>query len=205
MARKVAGTVLVVLGVAMMVAAALLFAHNRLEDANAGAQASELLGQAHAAIDAGNTSAADAGASPDGSEDAPSTPLPTAEVGGYPCVGVLQIPDLDLELPVLDDWDYERLTVAPCRQSGSPQTDDLVIAGHNYASHFGTLKDLQVGARVMFVAMDGEVFSYTVVAVTTVDPYDVAQVKDSPYDLVLYTCTYGGASRVLVGCDRVSA
>ena len=34
------------------------------------------------------------------------------------------------------------------------------------------------------------------------DPTDVDAVKNSGYDLVLYTCTYGGKTRIVVFCDR---
>lgn len=45
--------------------------------------------------------------------------------------------------------------------------------------------------------------TYTVSAVKTLSPTSVDEVQNSGYDLVLYTCTYGGATRVAVFCDRV--
>ena len=131
------------------------------------------------------------------------TPLPSAEVYGYPCVGILEIPAIGVELPILDDWDYERLTVAPCRQYGAPQTSDFVIAGHNYTSHFGNFNKLVAGDEVTFTALDGTVWRYRVVRVETVAANAVDEVRYPSADLTMYTCTYGGASRVLVGADLV--
>ena len=61
--------------------------------------------------------------------------MTVVEIDGYGYVGVLTIPTLELELPVMSEWDAARLKIAPCRYSGSTKTRDLVIAGHNYTTH----------------------------------------------------------------------
>lgn len=40
--------------------------------------------------------------------------------------------------------------------------------------------------------------------VEVLDPHSVEEVEHSGYALVLYTCTYGGKTRVTVFCDRAS-
>lgn len=50
--------------------------------------------------------------------------------------------------------------------------------------------------------MDGTVNTYEVVLVDTLNPTEVGGVQNSGYDLVLYTCTYGGKARVTVFCNR---
>ena len=77
-----------------------------------------------------------------------------------------------------------------------------MIAAHNYASHFGGLSGLSGGEQVIFVDMDNVVSSYTVVAVEILPPTAVEEMTNGEYDLSLYTCTYGGRSRVTVRCDR---
>ena len=124
------------------------------------------------------------------------------EIDGLAYIGTLTIPSLDLELPVLSSWDEQRLRIAPCRYAGSTKTDDLVIAAHNYASHFGGLSGLSGGEQVIFVDMDNVVSAYTVVAVEILPPTAVEEMTNGEYDLSLYTCTYGGRSRVTVRCDR---
>ena len=56
----------------------------------------------------------------------------------------------------------------------------------------------------MFTDMDGNEVSYLVEKSATIDPKAVDTVQNSEYDLVLYTCTYGGANRVAVFCNRDS-
>lgn len=180
-----------------MLSALLLFLSNRREDERAGQEAEEILQEVRTAIAAREN--AEETERPEESEEAVA---PTVELDGELYIGVLTIPDLNLELPVMADWDYERLKRAPCRQFGAAESDDLVIAAHNYKRHFGALAHLQMDAAVSFTGVDGGVIAYRVARVASIDPKDVDAVQYSGYDLVLYTCTYGGSDRVAVFCDR---
>lgn len=128
--------------------------------------------------------------------------VPERNIDGNTYIGYLTIPALNLELPVMSKWNYKRLRIAPCRYTGSVQTDDLVIAAHNYARHFGSLSKLSEGDEVYFTDADGVLSIYEVVLVETLGPTDVIDMIDGEYDLTLFTCTYGGKSRVTVRCER---
>ena len=65
-----------------------------------------------------------------------------------------------------------------------------------------TLGTLALGDEVRFTDMDGIENHYTVSAIEVHDPTDVEAVEHSGHDLVLYTCTYGGKTRIVVFCDR---
>ena len=78
----------------------------------------------------------------------PHMEMPVESIDGNDFIGVLQIPALDLELPVISEWSYPNLRIAPCRFSGSAYLDDMVICGHNYSAHFGKLKKLRESGHV---------------------------------------------------------
>ena len=118
-------------------------------------------------------------------------------------MGVLTIPVLDLELPVLTDWSYEKLKKAPCHYYGSYYEKDFVIAAHNYKTHFGRLSKLQAGDDVMFTDVSGNTHYYKVVLLETLPKNATKEMITSGFDLSLYTCTPGGASRVTVRCSVV--
>ena len=82
-------------------------------------------------------------------------------------IGILSIPALELELPVLTDWSYEKLKTAPCHYYGSPYEENFVIMAHNYRSHFGRLSELIEKDLVLFTDMKGNVFCYEVVLLET--------------------------------------
>lgn len=214
---KKAGIVLLNLGAVLILSALLLFLYNDYEDDKAGQSSEYLLHDVQAIISErvqehikpSSTSVPQTGEPIQSPELIQSTPQPTelpeltaVEIDGYGYIGYLSIPDLDLELPIMSDWDYERLKMAPCRQFGSTKTDDLVIAAHNYTRHFGRLADLQIGATVTFTDMNGNTNIYAVTRLETIVPESVDVVQNSDHDLVLYTCTYGGKNRVAVFCDK---
>ena len=191
---KKAGIIFVTLGVVLILSALLLFLYNEFEDRRAGQQAESLMDEIHSAM-----------ADVTESQETLPAEMPVVEIDGYEYIGYLSIPALELELPVMAEWDYSRLKIAPCRHFGSSRTDDLVIAAHNYKTHFGSLSKLESGAEVIFTDMDGIENRYELVRdPETLAPDAVDAVQNSGYDLVLYTCTPGGATRVVAFCDRVT-
>lgn len=201
---KKAGIAIVAVGAVLILSALLLFFHNRQEDVQAGQEAEILLENVEAVIETEKIKVPLISTQPDA---APSpTPLdpqmPVVMLNGDGYVGYVEIPVLGLKLPVMSEWNYNRLNLAPCRQFGSSRTDDLVIAAHNFESHFGHLKDLSAGDSVTFTDMEGIVNTYCVEKIETLNPDEVDAVLNSGYDLVLYTCTKGGNTRVTVFCNR---
>ncbi len=185
---KKSGVILISLGAVLILAALLLLLYNRSEDRRAGQEAESLLEDVRSSMAAN--------ADPNPQEE------PVEEIT-YDYAGVIAIPNLSLELPVIDQWSYARLKVAPCRQSGAAADGDLVIAAHNYKSHFGYLDRLEPGASVIFTDMEGTVYRYAVEEIRQLEPEDaedVSSVFSSEYPLVLYTCTPGGKARVAVFC-----
>ena len=132
----------------------------------------------------------------------PEMAMPEENIDGRSYIGVLDIPALELSLPIISEWSYDALQIAPCRYSGSAYLDNLVIAGHNYRSHFASLPQLQPGDTVTFTDMDGNVFSYEVSSLETLSPYAVSDMTSGDWDLTLFTCTVGGQSRLAIRCDR---
>lgn len=212
MSGRRAGCALLAVGAGLLLAALLLFLHNVREDAAAGKAAEEALTGIRLAIQA---RAPEKTAPAETSADMPQTQtepeetahptLPVVTIEGFDYIGYLSIPDSDLEVPVMADWSMEKLQIAPCLQYGSPLTDDAVIAGHNYQKHFRALQDIRLGQSVRFTDMAGGTIDYTVANVKIVDPRNVYEVINSAYDLVLYTCTTGGRTRVIVECSRYQA
>ena len=139
-------------------------------------------------------------------EDAESGPEPVSETPASSIereyLGVLTIPALGLELPVQTEWSKANLKVSPCRQCGSTAGGDLVIAAHNYKSHFGRLSSLSEGDEVRFTSQDGAEAVYTVERTAQVSPEEPEALREGGCPLVLYTCTPGGKARVVVYCQK---
>lgn len=192
MRRKI-GTVCMIMGAALVLSALSLFLWNRWDDARAGLQVEKVLPQLKELTEENEED--------NGDPDSGDGEMKEIEIDGYAYIGYISIPSLGLELPVMSSWSYPQLKIAPCRYYGSVKTRDLVIAAHNYSRHFGNIKNLSAGDQVYFIDVEGVISSYEVAEVDTLNPTDVENMTSSGYALTLFTCTYGGQSRVTVRCN----
>ena len=187
--RKWIGIICVLLGAIFIISSVGFVAYNRWENENAEDIAQDLLEDIQSIIE----------------EKQPEQFLPeemaTVKVDGYECIGILSVPVLDLELPVLTDWSYAKLKKAPCHYYGTYYEKDFVIAAHNYESHFGRLPELLAGDIVIFTDVNGVVYYYEVVLLETLPKDATKEMITSGFDLSLYTCTPGGGNRVTVRCS----
>ena len=199
--RKVAGVGCIALGLICLLISIGFILYNRYE-AERGAEASQVLLQNvqtnMLAEQPENIENGTAG------QEAASSRMRTVLVDPYDSIGILSIPVLELELPVLADWSYEKLKKAPCHYYGSCYETDFVIAAHNYPSHFGRLSQLQEGDLVIFIDVTGTNHCYEVALLETLAPTAVEEMIASGFDLSLYTCTPGGGNRVTVRCTALS-
>lgn len=194
-------------GILLMAAAIGLLIYNRNEDREAGESVAGLVPALWQEIAARESEASEdpyfavMGVAEEAAGTEAGPVEETVMVDGYDYIGILTIPALGLELPVMADWDYTRLRIAPCRYMGSAATDDLIIAAHNYSRHFGLLKNLAGGEDITFTDMDGNVTRYVVAETEILQPTAIEEMTGSGYPLSLFTCTYGGQTRVTVRCD----
>ena len=185
------------LGLLLIAAALFLSAYNEMESHEARNSAQQVIAQMCQALPTETAAETEAPAVPEYLLDA-EREMPVQTINGRDYIGVLTIPSLELELPALSQWDYPALKVAPCRYSGSLYQDNLIICAHNYASHFGKLKNLRVGDTAIFTDMDENVVSFQLAAQETIQPEDLEAMEAGDWDLTLFTCTVGGQSRVTV-------
>ena len=133
----------------------------------------------------------------------PQMELPTAEIEEETYIGRLSLHSLGLSLPIMDDWDYRKLKIAPCRYTGSPYTGDFIVAGHYYESHFGGIDSLQPGDKITFTDIAANSFEYEVMYVELLEDTDVELMEAGEWDLTLFTCTYDTEKRITVRAKRI--
>ena len=209
MTRRTAGVICMVLGGALLLGAAGLLSENRREESRAGEESAQVMVRLRQEMEQAALPE-ETRTEPEQSPEAEETPLPdpagrempTLEIDGQTYIGYLELPTLGLSLPVMSEWSYPKLRIAPCRSWGSAYDDSLVILAHNYDRHFGRLQELAIGDPVQFIDADGVIYQYTVEKQEILEKPDVEKMVDSGYDLTLFTCTYGGRHRVTVRLRR---
>lgn len=190
------GNLLIALGAACIALALALLLHNLGEERRAGAAAEAVL----PALEEALAQRAESAALPESAPETQPAEEPVAEIDGVRYLGTLSIPVLALELPVRAEWSYPALRESPCRYAGTAAEGGLCIAAHNFRRHFGAIGALRPGDEVCFTDADGQLHRYTVALVETLYPTAVEEMRSSDWALTLFTCTYGGASRVTVRC-----
>ena len=141
----------------------------------------------------------------EGNEEPVVPDMETIEIDGSRYIGYITIPDIGIELPVMDDWSYSGLKISPCRYRGNLYGDDLIIAAHNYRSHFGRINELDSGDEIDFTDVSGRVHHYTIVNIENLPGTAVEDMQfgsADEWDLTLFTCTLSGQSRVTVRAER---
>lgn len=185
------GTCFIISGLLLITAALLLQCYNFWDGARAEREALAALDRLQQ-----ETAALSGNAAMD-----PDAEMPEIMINGIGYIGTLRISCLELELPVISQWSYPHLKKAPCRYQGSVYRGDMIIAAHNYNSHFGRLKNLSLGDEVTFIDTLGNEFYYTVVGTEQLNGTAVEEMESGDWDLTLFTCTKGGRARVTVRCD----
>lgn len=206
-----AGTILIVAGLLLFAAALFLTGYNLYDEYRAGTVANRVLNVLQQQTSGGSSndmqlpenSLLDQAELPDYILN-PDMEMPTEEVEGNDYIGVLEIPSLEISLPVMSEWSYPKLKISPCRYSGSAYTGNLVIAAHDYRTHFRSIKNLAAGAQVTFTDVKGRSFYYQVDAVEVLEPTAIQDMISEEWDLTLFTCTPGGRARVAVRCLKTS-
>lgn len=189
-------------GLLLIAAALLLTGYNLWDEWRAGQTAQQVLEQMPVTAETQEPS-------PDPNEQEipdyilnPDMEMPTVEVDGNNYIGTLDIPRLNISLPIMSEWSDARLKTAPCRYVGTAYKSGFVIAGHNYRRHFGPLGRIAPGDRVTFTDVDGNVFAYDVAEIQVLKPAAIEDMVSQEWDLSLFTCTLGGQTRLTVRCER---
>lgn len=123
------------------------------------------------------------------------------EIEGEFYIGILNIPSLELELPINNEWSEKKLTESACRYSGD-FSNSMVICAHNYKTHFGRISNLQIGDKLSITDAKGEEHWYVVETSIILKGTDTDVMVNNPYDLTLFTCTLDGLSRLTVRCSK---
>ncbi len=204
--RKKGSLIMIICGTVLILSALLLCVYNILEDRKSGQKAQEILTELKSGITVAETPTEkkiDEILQQDIFEEAApqKTEAPQVQVGENSYIGYITMPALNLELPVMSEWSYSNLQYSPCRYSGTAADNNLVIAAHNYGSHFRNISSLNTGDMIYFTDTDGNVYEYQTSFTEIISGSDgnaMLTDNDNSWDLTLFTCTLDGRNRVTV-------
>lgn len=132
-------------------------------------------------------------------------------MNGYNVIGVVKIPKINLEYPILDintynpDETKEPMKISIVKYWGGKVNEygNLSIAGHNNydGTMFGKTNKLAIGDIVELTDLNNNTIQYQIYNKFVTDPNDVTilQTKEkSIREVTLITCTNGNKSRLIL-------
>lgn len=134
---------------------------------------------------------------------APDMEMPVEEVNGQSYIGTIDIPALDLHLPIQSELDDRKMRVSPCRMEGTVYRKNIIIGAHSFKYHFGYLKNLDEGDLITFTDVSGNQFNYNVEYIEILSPFQFKELESGDWDMTLFTCTVGGRARVVVRLELI--
>ena len=115
--------------------------------------------------------------------------------------GIIDIPEIGIKLPVKSEWNYDNLNISPCLFYNDEKNNRKIIAGHNYSSHFGKLKQLKQGDYIIFTNAENKRVIYKVLQTEILGSTDTDKMLGGDdWNLTLFTCSLSGYERVTVRC-----
>lgn len=203
--RRVFGTFIIFVGLSLVISALFLLLYNYKENRDAEEASASRLKLVNLAIS--DRVAEQAAELTDSLQNRSrmglADEMTVVTLDGEDYIGYFSAPSINLEMPVMAQWNDENLKKSLCCYYGSTEEKNLVIAGHNYSSGFGKLRKLKIGDQVYFTNMNGKTYNYTVEEIEILNATDVKKMIESDWELSLYTCTYNGKQRVTVRCREV--
>jgi len=124
---------------------------------------------------------------------------------GFPMVGTIEIPSINLKYPVLQNSSKSAIEVAVALYYGPGLNEigNTVIVGHNYrnGTFFSNLKKVVEGDKIYIIDLSGNKVTYTVYKLYTTSPEDSSYLDRSTegkMEVTLLTCTDDSNSRLTV-------
>lgn len=133
-----------------------------------------------------------------------------AELKGYKIVGIINIPKIDVEYPILEKTTVESLNISITKFWGNEinEIGNVTLAGHNNFSGvmFGKIKKLTIGDIIELTDTQNVTLQYEVFETKIIDPNDIScilPIEEGRREITLITCENGKANRFIVKAKEV--
>lgn len=132
------------------------------------------------------------------------------EYNGYNVVGIISIPKIGIEYPIIDKTNEQAMKVSITKFWGNNVNDigNFTMAGHNYidGTMFGGTKKLDIGDKIEMTDLSGRTIEYQIFKKYVIDPNDVEcvnSIEANTREITLITCTKGSSNRLVIKAREI--
>ncbi len=161
-------------------------------------------------VDDGNSILNQIQGTPEGNTSSSGSSSSGKTYKGYPVIGTIEIPKINIAYPILNERSDPALKVSVCYWYGAKPNEvgNSLILGHNYrnAQFFANNKNLSKGDKIYITDLSGKRLSYTIYdkfETTTEDTEFITRNTNGAREISLQTCTDDASLRliILAKCD----
>ncbi len=143
--------ILIIVGVVLIFSSFLLMIFSHITAKNAKLESEKIVSQLEVILSERSEGVA---------ENYLSLEMPVLEVENQDVVGIVEIPNYKIKLPVFNEWDSNMSSYSVRRITGSVYDNSLVIGGSD--KQFECVSEIQIGEEINLVDMTGAEFSYEI-------------------------------------------
>lgn len=132
------------------------------------------------------------------------------EIHGNKVVGIIKIPKIELEYPILETTSVETLKLSITKFWGNKinEIGNVTLAGHNNLSGtmFGKTKNLEIGDIIELTDIQNVTLKYEIFDKYVIDPNDIRcilPVEEDTREVTLITCTNGNKNRLIIKAREI--
>lgn len=129
---------------------------------------------------------------------------------GYNIIGVIEIPAIELEYPILEKTTKTTMAISISRFSGGKINEygNVSLAGHNNYSGtmFGKNKNLKINDKILLTDLYGTTLEYEIYDIFVTSPNDtsILETKEkNKREVTLITCKNGRAKRLIIKAREI--
>lgn len=127
------------------------------------------------------------------------------QMQGHKVIGIINIPAIDLEYPIIDKTTKETMRISISKFSGGEinEIGNVALAGHNNYSGtmFGKNKNLKIKDKIYLTDLTRRTIEYEIYNIFVTDPNDtsILETEDkTKRELTLITCKNGRSERLII-------
>lgn len=133
------------------------------------------------------------------------------QIQGHKVIGIIKIPKIKLEYPVLESTSKETLYLSITKFCGNQinEIGNVTLAGHNNlnGTMFGKIKKLEVGDIIELTDIQNVTLKYEIFKIYVIDPNDISCIlpeQEGTREVTLITCTNGNKNRLIVKAREIN-
>lgn len=127
------------------------------------------------------------------------------QMQSHKVIGIINIPAIDLEYPIIDKTTKETMRISISKFSGGEinEIGNVALAGHNNYSGtmFGKNKNLKIKDKIYLTDLTRRTIEYEIYNIFVTDPNDtsILETEDkTKRELTLITCKNGRSERLII-------